>query len=106
MSFLQLLLNPGKRTLAEVVLKLPNQGVGSRVTRRTWAPFGNSYWEVTRVVPKGEEGKDTEVGRHQQQQQQQRQQQQACRQAATAAAAAAAAGSVCLLYVAAKGSGI
>jgi hypothetical protein len=63
MSFLQLLLNPGKRTLAEVVLKLPNQGVGSRVTRRTWAPFGNSYWEVTRVVPKGEAGKDTEVGR-------------------------------------------
>jgi hypothetical protein len=29
-------------------------GVGARVTRSSWDPYGNSYWEVTAVKPRGE----------------------------------------------------
>ena len=30
---------------------LPKLGVGQRVTRTKWAPFGNSYWEITAAYP-------------------------------------------------------
>jgi hypothetical protein len=48
MSFLQLL-KPAKRNLYEVLSVLPNKGVGARITRTAWAPFENSYFEITQV---------------------------------------------------------
>jgi hypothetical protein len=56
MSLLQLLLKPANRTLLDVVTQLPGLGVGARVTRKAWEPHADSYWEVTKVKPKNEEG--------------------------------------------------
>lgn len=56
MSFLQLLLKPKGRNLIDVLSRLPNMGVGSRVTRSSWEPYGDSYWEVTAVKPRGVDG--------------------------------------------------
>ncbi len=53
---LQLLLKPANRNLLDVVTKLPQLGVGSRVTRKSWAPYGDSYWEVVAVKPRTEDG--------------------------------------------------
>jgi hypothetical protein len=55
MSLVQLLARPGQRRLIEVVTKLPNLGVGARVARRSWAPYGDSWWEVTDVKLKGDD---------------------------------------------------
>jgi hypothetical protein len=51
---------PAPRLIAvlEVLQKLPELGVGKRVTREAWAPYGNSYWEITSVKPR----KAAEVG--------------------------------------------
>jgi hypothetical protein len=50
---------PARRiAVLEVLQKLPELGVGKRVTREAWAPFGNSYWEITSVKPR----KAAEVG--------------------------------------------
>eukprot|EP00775_Hariotina_reticulata_P006039 gene6039-6277_t len=46
MSLLHLLLKPANRNLLDVITKLPNLGVGSRVTRQSWEPYGDSYYEV------------------------------------------------------------
>lgn len=54
MSYIQLLLKPSKRNLVDVVTKLPNLGVGAKVTRKAWEGFGDSYWEVTAVKLRGE----------------------------------------------------
>ena len=54
MSFLELLLRPANRNLVEVVSKLPNLGIGAKVTRKSWLPYGDSYWEVTHVKPRKE----------------------------------------------------
>lgn len=62
MSLLQLLRQPAKRNLPELLTKLPNLGVGSRVTRATWEEYGNSYWEVTYVKPRGADGTVGKVG--------------------------------------------
>jgi hypothetical protein len=56
MSLLQLLLKPAKRNLLDVVSHLPKLGVGSKVTRKNWEQYGNSYWEVTAVKPRAEDG--------------------------------------------------
>jgi hypothetical protein len=56
MSLLQLLLKPANRNLLEVVSHLPKLGVGSKVTRKSWEPYGNSYWEVVAVKPRTEDG--------------------------------------------------
>lgn len=59
MSFLELL-RPNKRTLVDILLKLPHLGVGQRVTRTTWAPFGDSYYEITKVRAK-QDGKSARI---------------------------------------------
>lgn len=59
MSFLELL-RPNKRTLVDIVLRLPKLGVGQRVTHPTWAPFGDSYYEITRVRAK-QDGKSARI---------------------------------------------
>ncbi|WIA31577.1 hypothetical protein OEZ86_002465 [Tetradesmus obliquus] len=56
MSLLQLLLKPANRNLLEVVSHLPKLGVGSKVTRKAWEPYGDSYWEVVAVKPRTEDG--------------------------------------------------
>ncbi|KAF6264943.1 hypothetical protein COO60DRAFT_1481492 [Scenedesmus sp. NREL 46B-D3] len=56
MSLLQLLLKPANRNLLEVVSHLPKLGVGSKVTRKSWEQYGNSYWEVKAVKPRAEDG--------------------------------------------------
>eukprot|EP00879_Flechtneria_rotunda_P004047 GHRR01004290.1.p1 GENE.GHRR01004290.1~~GHRR01004290.1.p1 ORF type:complete len:134 (+),score=52.06 GHRR01004290.1:211-612(+) len=56
MSLLQLLLKPANRNLLDVVTHLPKLGVGSRVARKAWEPYGDSYWEVTAVKPKSDDG--------------------------------------------------
>lgn len=57
MSLLQLLRQPAQnRNLLDVLTKLPRLGVGSRVTRKSWEPYGDSYWEVTAVKPKTADG--------------------------------------------------
>lgn len=63
MSFLALLSKPARRNLVEVVTKLPDLGVGAKVTRNSWEQFGNSYWEITRVRPR-EDGKRGSVWGH------------------------------------------
>jgi len=45
---------PKPKTVIDVLSRLPNMGVGSRVTRSSWEPHGDSYWEVTAVKPRGE----------------------------------------------------
>lgn len=57
MSLLQLLIKPNNRNLLDVVSKLPQLGVGSRVTRASWEPYGDSYWEITAVKPRNADGK-------------------------------------------------
>ncbi|KDQ07737.1 hypothetical protein BOTBODRAFT_166639 [Botryobasidium botryosum FD-172 SS1] len=49
-------------TLYQVLAKLPENGVGARVTQRRWAAKGieGSFWEVTRVRLK-DEGKHGKV---------------------------------------------
>jgi hypothetical protein len=61
MSLLQLLLKPAKRSLLDVVSHLPKLGVGSKVTRKSWEQYGNSYWEVTAVKPRAEDGSTGKV---------------------------------------------
>jgi hypothetical protein len=61
MSLLQLLLKPAKRNLLDVVSHLPKLGVGSKVTRKSWEKYGNSYWEVTAVKPRAEDGSTGKV---------------------------------------------
>jgi len=56
MSLLHLLLKPANRNLLDVITKLPSLGVGSRVTRKSWEPYGDSYYEVTAVKPRNEDG--------------------------------------------------
>lgn len=46
-----MLAKPARRSLLEVLSRLPAYGVGARVTRATWEPHGDSYWEVVRVKP-------------------------------------------------------
>ncbi len=46
--------HPQQHAVLEIVSQLPRLGVGSRVTRQKWAPYGDSYWEITAVKPKGE----------------------------------------------------
>lgn len=48
MSQLQLVLRPGGRRLIDIVTKLPNLGVGAKVTRDSWLPYGD-YFEITDV---------------------------------------------------------
>lgn len=48
MNYLSLL-RPAKRKLNEVLVHLPSLGIGARVTRTSWCPYGNSYWEITKV---------------------------------------------------------
>lgn len=43
MSLLQLLLRPVDRTLIDVVSRLPNLGIGSRVARSSWLQHGDSW---------------------------------------------------------------
>lgn len=61
MSLLQLLRQPADRNLLDVLTKLPQLGVGSRVTRKSWEPYGDSYWEVTAVKPRKPDGKHGKV---------------------------------------------
>ncbi|GBF89604.1 hypothetical protein Rsub_02322 [Raphidocelis subcapitata] len=61
MSMLQLLLRPADRRLADVLARLPNLGIGARVARKSWAPYGDSWWEVTDVKLKGPEGGEARV---------------------------------------------
>jgi hypothetical protein len=56
MSLLQLLRKPAERNLLDVLTKLPQLGVGSKVTRKSWEPYGDSYWEVTKVAPRNADG--------------------------------------------------
>lgn len=56
MSLLQLLRKPAERNLLDVLTKLPQLGVGSRVTRKSWEPYGDSYWEVVEVAPRNADG--------------------------------------------------
>eukprot|EP00882_Tetradesmus_deserticola_P026996 GHRQ01029827.1.p2 GENE.GHRQ01029827.1~~GHRQ01029827.1.p2 ORF type:complete len:131 (+),score=42.02 GHRQ01029827.1:908-1300(+) len=56
MSLLQLLLKPANRNLLDVVSHLPKLGVGSKVTRKSWEQYGDSYWEVVAVKPRAEDG--------------------------------------------------
>jgi hypothetical protein len=56
MSLLQLLRKPAERNLLDVLTKLPQLGVGSKVTRKSWEPYGDSYWEVTEVLPRNADG--------------------------------------------------
>ncbi|KXZ43701.1 hypothetical protein GPECTOR_82g235 [Gonium pectorale] len=51
MAYLELLRSAPKRTLSDLLRKLPQHGVGALVTRDTWHPEGNKYWEVVEVVP-------------------------------------------------------
>ncbi|KAG2492428.1 hypothetical protein HYH03_009371 [Edaphochlamys debaryana] len=52
MAWVELLTSGGtKRTLSELLRKLPQHGVGALVTRDTWHPAGNKYWQVVEVVP-------------------------------------------------------
>lgn len=51
MSYLTLLQSAPKRTLSDLLLQLPKHGVGCLVTRDTWHPAGDKYWEVVEVVP-------------------------------------------------------
>jgi hypothetical protein len=62
MSALQLLVKKADRNLLDVLTKLPQLGVGSRVTRKAWEPYGDSFWEVTAVKPATADGKTGEVG--------------------------------------------
>lgn len=62
MSFLELLAKPSSRTLLDILTKLPKCGIGSRVTRKSWETYGNSYWEVTHVKPLTSDGTVGEVG--------------------------------------------
>jgi len=61
MSLLQLVLRPADRTLIGVISQLPNLGIGARVARKSWLPFGDSYWEITDVKLKGEEASGGKV---------------------------------------------
>lgn len=61
MSFLELLARPSHRNLLDILTKLPKLGVGSRVTRKSWEQYGNSYWEVTAVKPGNADGSLGEV---------------------------------------------
>lgn len=63
MSLLQLLRKPANRNLLDVVTKLPELGVGSKVTRASWEPYGDSYWEITQVKPRKPDGQAGKVGR-------------------------------------------
>ncbi|KAF8070878.1 MRPS34 [Scenedesmus sp. PABB004] len=56
MSLLALLTAPANRALLDVVGRLPALGVGARVTRASWAPYGDSYWDVTAVKPRDDAG--------------------------------------------------
>lgn len=56
MSFLELLAKPSHRNLLDILTKLPKLGVGSKVTRKSWEAYGNSYWEVTAVKPRSADG--------------------------------------------------
>jgi hypothetical protein len=62
MSLLQLLRKPANRNLLDVVTKLPELGVGSKVTRASWELYGDSYWEITQVKPRKPDGQAGKVG--------------------------------------------
>nr|7PKQ_z Chain z, mS34 [Chlamydomonas reinhardtii] len=51
MAFVELLRSAPKRTLSDLLRKLPNHGVGAIVTRDTWHPESKKYWEVVEVAP-------------------------------------------------------
>ncbi|KAG2447798.1 hypothetical protein HYH02_007255 [Chlamydomonas schloesseri] len=51
MAFVELLRAAPKRTLSDLLRKLPNHGVGAIVTRDTWHPESKKYWEVVEVAP-------------------------------------------------------
>jgi hypothetical protein len=37
--------------VSDLLRQLPSHGVGAVVTRDTWHPAGNKYWEIVEVVP-------------------------------------------------------
>lgn len=47
---LELMVPGTKRTLSAVLTKLPNYGVGSRVVKDTWLQYGDSWYDITKVV--------------------------------------------------------
>ena len=52
MSWLELVA-PRRRTLVDIVTRLPGLGVGQRVTRAPWLPFAHeSFYEITKVRAK------------------------------------------------------
>lgn len=63
MSLLQLLQAPRARRLMDVLIALPRLGVGARVTRASWAPYGDSFWDVTSVKPVDDTCADAKVRR-------------------------------------------
>lgn len=56
MSLLELLRSPAPKKLLDILIKLPQLGVGSRVTRQSWEPHGDSYYDLTQVKPRKPDG--------------------------------------------------
>nr|8A22_Bz Chain Bz, mS34 [Polytomella magna]8APN_Bz Chain Bz, mS34 [Polytomella magna]8APO_Bz Chain Bz, mS34 [Polytomella magna] len=49
-SYLAQLVPRDKRTLSNVILNLPNHGIGGIFARDTWHPESKRYWEILEVV--------------------------------------------------------